>query len=68
MRKPSIIDLDPVCTVLHAAVGLLRASSAPKRRIRNIESAIFDAIGAISRQGMTPDEWSAAAARMRAGL
>lgn len=65
-------DLDrAVGACLHTARDLLLAQADKnrgrhKRQLKNIENAVLDAIGAISRQGMTPDERSAAAARMRA--
>ena len=66
-------DLDrAVDAALHVARDLLLAQADKtrgphKRRIKNIEAAVLDAIGALSRRGLAPDEWSSAVARLRAG-
>lgn len=58
---------------LHTARESLRERLAAERnprrhrQIKNIESAVMDAIGAVSRQGLTVDEFQVAATRLRAG-
>jgi hypothetical protein len=57
---------------LHTARQILHDRAANergprKRKIKNIEAAVLDAIGAVSRQGLTAEEFQAAAAKMRSG-
>ena len=62
-------DLDHVVAIcLHAARDLLlaqaeKARGPRRRRLKNVESAILDAIGAVARNGLTIDECRDAADR-----
>jgi hypothetical protein len=75
MRKPEytiVDDLAPALSVLHDAHDLLRdlvgqSHGTRKRRVKYVKNAVFDAIGAIARQGLTVDEYRAAVERARAG-
>jgi len=74
MRKSTIFDeLDAVCAALHVARDMLltqadKARGPRRRRLKNIESAVLDALGALARQGMTIDEWRDAAERTGAAI
>jgi hypothetical protein len=75
MRKPEytiVDDIAPALSVLHDAHDLLRyqvdkSRGTRKRRIKYVKDIVSNAIGAISRQGLTVDEWRAAVERMSAG-
>jgi hypothetical protein len=67
-----MLDPLPVDASLHVARDLLLAQAdktrgSRKRRLMNIEAAVLDAIGSLTRQGLTTHEWRAAVARMPAG-
>jgi hypothetical protein len=67
-----MFDLDHVNACLHVARDMVldqatTARGAHKRRLKNVEGAILDALGLVSRNGMTPAEWSAWAKRLRRG-
>jgi hypothetical protein len=64
------LGTDRALACLHVARDLLHASAAnergsTKRKLKNIEVAVFDVIGTVSRQGLTVEEFQAAAAKMR---
>lgn len=68
-----MFDLDHVAICLHAVRDLLlaqadKARGPRKRRLKAIEASVLDAIGALSRQGMTIDEWRDAAERPGAAI
>jgi hypothetical protein len=59
-----LLDQHDVCACLHLARELLhdRAKAErgnTKRRLKVMESAVFDAIGTLARQGLSVDEFRA---------
>jgi hypothetical protein len=70
MNRFDPLGTNPALACLHVARDLLHARAvnargSTKRKLRNIEAAVFDAIGTISRQGLTVEEFRAAVAAMR---
>jgi hypothetical protein len=66
------LGTNPALACLHVARDLLhgRAANArgsTKRKLKNVEAAVLDAIGSVVRQGLTAEEFQAAAAKMRRG-
>ena len=74
MRKSTISnELGPVSACLHVARNLLlaqaeKAHGPRRRRLKHIEGAVLDAIVAVARRGLTPDEYRAMTERGRAEL
>jgi hypothetical protein len=74
-RNPKMNRFDPLGTdqalaclqmasqILHNRAANERGSK--KRKLKNMETAVDGAIGSISRQGLTVDEYQAAVATMR---
>jgi hypothetical protein len=55
--------LQTASQILHNRAANERGSK--KRKLKNMETAVDNAIGAISRRGLTVDEYQAAVATMR---
>ncbi len=70
MNRFDPLGTDQALACLHVARDLLLARAANergprKRKLKNIEATVFDAIGAVSRQGLTVEEFRTAAAQLR---
>jgi cob(I)alamin adenosyltransferase len=68
-KRHPLLDLDDVNACLHAARHLLHTRAGDrcgdtKRRLKAIESAVFDAIGVLARQGLSAEESRHAHLRM----
>jgi hypothetical protein len=55
--------LQTASQILHNRAANERGSK--KRKLKNMETAVDDAIGSISRRGLTVEEYRAAVAKMR---
>jgi hypothetical protein len=71
MNRFDPLGTEQALACLHVARDILLARAAEergstKRKLKNIEAAVLDAIGTISRQGLTVEDYGAAVAKMRA--
>jgi hypothetical protein len=72
MNRFDPLGTDQASACLHVARDLVLAQvegerGPRKRKLKNIEAAVLDAIGSVARQGLTAEEFQAAAAKMRSG-